>query len=135
MSCKLLGYSRNIFNKRNVIAITYARGHLKKRRPPSIPSVNICTKQSSPCMHFGQSSFLLSYPLRRHERARATGGRRGRGLRLHRSNHTRTHSSFICRHRSALDHRKDQAMRALLEPTRSSIVLRVSISSESDHRV
>ena len=36
-------------------------GHLNKRRPPSIPSVHICTKQSSPCLHFGHGSLWLSY--------------------------------------------------------------------------
>ena len=36
-------------------------GHLKKRRPPSIPSVHICTKQSAPCLHFGHGSLRLSY--------------------------------------------------------------------------
>src|SRR6185295_13055868 len=34
-------------------SITHACGHLKKRRPPSIPLVHICTKQSSPCLYFG----------------------------------------------------------------------------------
>ena len=42
-------------------SITHACGHLKKRRPPSIPSVHICTKQSSPCLHFGHGSLRLSY--------------------------------------------------------------------------
>ena len=45
-------------------SITHACGHLKKRRPPSIPSVHICTKQSSPCLHFGHGSLRLSYCLR-----------------------------------------------------------------------
>ena len=45
-------------------SITHACGHLKKRRPPSISSVHICTKQSSPCMHFGHGSLRLSYCLR-----------------------------------------------------------------------
>ena len=44
--------------------ITHARGHLKKRRPPSIPSVHICTKQSSPCLYFGHGSSRSSYCLR-----------------------------------------------------------------------
>jgi len=47
-----------------LIRNTHARGHLKKRRPPSISLVHIYTKQSSPWRHFGQSSFQLSYPLR-----------------------------------------------------------------------
>ena len=33
---------------------------MKKRRPPSIPSVHICTKLS-PCLHFGHGSLRLSY--------------------------------------------------------------------------
>ena len=47
-----------------MLIVTQARGHLKKRRPPSIPSVHICTKKSSRCLHFGQSSLRLSYRLR-----------------------------------------------------------------------
>jgi len=46
-----------------VIASTHARGHLKNRRPLYVPSVIICTTQSSPCEHFGHSSLWLSYPL------------------------------------------------------------------------
>src|SRR6185369_6980185 len=57
-SCKIwcIGRLQNKFHVRCLIedkemkqpSITHACGHLKKRRPPSIPSVHICTKQSSP---------------------------------------------------------------------------------------
>jgi hypothetical protein len=43
---------------------TNPRGHLKKWRPPPSQSLYICTTQSSPWRHFGQSSVWLSYDLR-----------------------------------------------------------------------
>ena len=45
-------------------SITHACGHLKKRRPPSILSVHICTKQSSPCLHFGHGSLVMWWKLK-----------------------------------------------------------------------